>query len=68
MTKTIGGFEKGSEDGVLGRRIEGKIDDMIEGMAQNLGGSVWGIHLKWRRGGAFGSDVITCNNVGLDKG
>ena len=32
MTKTIRGFEKGSGGGVPGRRIEGKIDDMIEGV------------------------------------
>ena len=37
MSKTIGGFEKGSWDGVRGGRIESKIDDMVEGMARNGG-------------------------------
>ncbi len=73
MTKTIGGFEKGLEDGVRRRRIEGEIDDMIEGMARNVGGSARGIHSKGRQGGAFGSDVVTGVVVsgiivGLNKG
>ena len=33
VTKTIRGFEKGLGDGVHGKRIEGEIDDMIEGVA-----------------------------------
>jgi hypothetical protein len=33
VPKTIGGFEKGSRDGVRGGRIESKIDDMVEGLA-----------------------------------
>jgi hypothetical protein len=33
VPKTIGGFEKGSWDGVHGGRIESKIDDMVEGLA-----------------------------------
>ena len=33
MSKTIRGFMKGSVDGVGGGCVEGKIDDMVEGMA-----------------------------------
>jgi hypothetical protein len=41
MSKTIGGFEKGSWDGIRGGRIESEIDDMVEGMARNGGVPAW---------------------------
>ena len=33
VPKMIGGFKKGSRDGVHGGCIESKIDDMVEGLA-----------------------------------
>ncbi len=41
VSKTIGGFEKGSWNGVHGGRIESKIDDMVEGVARNGGVPAW---------------------------
>ena len=50
VPKMIRGFEKGSWDGVRGRRIESKIDDMVEGLAQNGGVPVRCVQLQGQRG------------------
>ncbi len=42
ILELVSGSNEVAEDGVAGRIVEGWIDDMVEGMDSNVGGSVGG--------------------------
>ena len=58
VAETIRGLEKGSWDGVGGGRVEGEIDDMVEGLPRNGGMAARRVYAYVRRSRALRGVVV----------